>query len=110
MSAIPLRQEAPRTCILKLYNADYALDPYSDRLTSQGYEVVNVHNYEDALEEAHHCQPALIVVYDDPDTDIDAVRWLENAALGSQRVDGDDAPVDPGRCLACAGTQHRRTA
>jgi hypothetical protein len=77
MSAIPLRQEAPKTCILKLYNADYALDPYSDRLTSQGYEVVNVHNYQDALEEAHRYRPALIVVYDDPNTDIDAVRWLE---------------------------------
>jgi DNA-binding response OmpR family regulator len=77
MSAIPLRQEASGTCILKLYNADYALDPFSDRLTSQGYEVVNVHNYEDALEEAHRSHPALIVVYDDPDTDIDAVRWLE---------------------------------
>ncbi len=77
MSAIPLRQEAPKTCILKLYNADYTLDPYADRLSSQGYEVVNVRSYEEALEAAHRCHPALIVVYDDPATDVDAVHWLE---------------------------------
>ncbi len=77
MSAIPLRQEAPKTCILKLYNADYTLDPYTDRLVSQGYEVVNVHQYDEALLAAHRCHPALIVVYDDPATDVDAVHWLE---------------------------------
>ena len=77
MSAIPLRQEAPKTCILKLYNADYTLDPYADRLISQGYEVVNVQDYAEALDAAHRCHPALIVVYDDPSTDVDAVRWLE---------------------------------
>ncbi len=77
MSAIPLRQEAPKTCILKLYNADYTLDPYTDRLISQGYEVINVHNYEEALLEAHRRHPALIVVYDDPATNVDAVHWLE---------------------------------
>ncbi len=77
MSAIPLRQEAPKTCILKLYNADYTLDPYTDRLVSQGYDVVNVHNYAEAQEAAHRCYPSLIVVYDDPATDVDAVRWLE---------------------------------
>ncbi len=77
MAAIPLRQEAPKMCILKLYNADYTLDPYADRLISQGYEVVNAHHYDEALSEAHRCHPALIVVYDDPATDVDAVHWLE---------------------------------
>ncbi len=77
MSAIPLRQEAPKTCILKLYNTDYTLDPYADRLISQGYEVVNASTYDEALLAAHRCHPALIVVYDDPTTDVDAVRWLE---------------------------------
>ncbi len=77
MAAIPLRQEAPKTCILKLYNADYTLDPYADRLMSQGYEVVNARSYDEALEAAHRCHPALIVVYDDPATDVDAVHWLE---------------------------------
>ncbi len=77
MSAIPLRQEAPKTCILKLYNADYTLDPYTDRLVSQGHDVINVHNYDEALETAHRCHPALIVVYDDPSTDVDSVHWLE---------------------------------
>jgi len=77
MSAIPLRQEAPKTCILELYNTDYTLDPFSDRLSSQGYEVVTTHNYEDALTEAHRCHPALVVVYDNPANNIDAVRWLE---------------------------------
>ena len=77
MSAIPLRQEAPKMCILKLYNADYTLDPYADRLMSQGYEVVNVRNYDEAVFTAHRCHPALIVVYDDPATEVDAVHWLE---------------------------------
>ncbi len=77
MSAIPFRQEAPSTCILELCNTDYTLDPYSDRLVSQGYEVVSAHNYDDALALAHQCQPALVVVYDSPDTNVDAVQWLE---------------------------------
>src|SRR5436190_14461220 len=77
MSAIPLRQEAPRTCILELCNTDYTLDPYSDRLTSQGYEVVSAHNYDEALSLAHQCHPVLVVVYDNPATNVDAVRWLE---------------------------------
>ncbi|MCC7449313.1 MAG: hypothetical protein IT324_17985 [Anaerolineae bacterium] len=77
MSAIPFRQEAPKTCILELYNTDFTLDPFSDRLMSQGYEVVTTHNYEDALQAAHQCYPALVVVYDNPANNIDAVRWLE---------------------------------
>jgi hypothetical protein len=77
MSAIPLRQEAPRTCILELCNTDYTLDPYSDRLTSQGYEVVSATNYDDAMKLAHQCFPALVVVYDNPETKVDAVQWLE---------------------------------
>jgi hypothetical protein len=50
MSAIPLRHEveAPRAgknlqpCILELHAIDFALNPYTDRLISQGYEVVQV--------------------------------------------------------------------
>jgi DNA-binding response OmpR family regulator len=86
MSAIPLRQEAeaPKTgknsqpCILELHATDFALNPYTDRLISQGYEVVQAHNYEEALRAAHECYPALIVVHDDPAANIDAVRWLES--------------------------------
>jgi hypothetical protein len=77
MSAIPLRQEAPKTCILELYNQDYTLNPYSDRLTSQGYEVVHAANYDEGINLAHECRPVLVVVHDDPNANIDAVRWLE---------------------------------
>jgi hypothetical protein len=77
MSVIPLRQDAPRTCILELYNTDYTLNPYSDRLTSQGYEVVHASSYEDGIRLAHECNPALVVVHDDPNANVDAVRWLE---------------------------------
>ena len=78
MTAIPLRQEALRTtCILELYNTDYALNPYSDRLTSQGYEVVAARNYDEALKLAHECDPVLILVHDDLAADVDALRWLE---------------------------------
>ena len=77
MTAIPLRQQAPRTCILELDNSDYALNPYSDRLTSQGFEVIRARNYDEALRVAHDCGPVLIFVHDDPAANIDAVRWLE---------------------------------
>jgi DNA-binding response OmpR family regulator len=78
MTAIPLRREAPRTtCILELYNTDYALNPYSDRLTSQGYTVVQARTYEEALRLAREYDPVLILVHDDPAAHVDAVRWLE---------------------------------
>lgn len=77
MSAIPLRHEAPRQTILKVYNAPYTLDPYHDRLESQGYTVLDGGSYEEALRLAHENRPALIMVYDDPESGIDAVRWLE---------------------------------
>ena len=68
MSAIPLRQEAPRQTILKVYNAPYTLDPYHDRLESQGYNVLDGGTYEEALRLAHEQRPALIMVYDDPES------------------------------------------
>jgi hypothetical protein len=77
MTAIPFRQDLPRMCILELYNTDYTLNPYSDRLESEGYEVVHASNYEDAIKLAHDCKPALFVVHDDPNANVDAVRWLE---------------------------------
>ncbi len=77
MTAIPLRQETPKSCILELYNTDYALNPYSDRLTSQGYDVVHASTYEDAINLAHECRPVLIVVHDDLNANVDAVHWLE---------------------------------
>ena len=77
MSAIPLRQQSPRqTTILKVFNTPYTLDPYHDRLESQGYRVIDGSNYEDAIALAHKYQPALILVYDDPDSGVDALRWL----------------------------------
>ena len=77
MTVIPLRQDAPKSCILELYNTDYTLNPYSDRLTSQGYEVFHASNYEDGIRLAHDCNPVLVVVHDDPNANVDAVRWLE---------------------------------
>jgi len=80
MSAIPFRpmpKNIPNTFILELCNTGNTLDLYGDRLTSQGYEVVSTNNYTDGLRLAHEYRPALVVVYDDPATNIDAVRWLE---------------------------------
>ncbi len=80
MSAIPFRplpQNAPQTCILEVCDTGNTLDLYGDRLSSQGYEVVSANNYADGLKLAHECHPALVVVYDDPTTKIDALRWLE---------------------------------
>lgn len=77
MSAIPLWDSESRTCILKLYNTSYTLDPYHDRLASQGYKVIDATNYHVALDLAHEFYPSLIMVYDDPDSNIDALKWLE---------------------------------
>jgi CheY-like chemotaxis protein len=79
MSALPFRQEKPdpnRTRILKLFNVPFTLDPYHDRLISQGYEVANTSTYAEALAYAHERQPALIIVYDETDSGIDALEWL----------------------------------
>ncbi len=77
MSAIPIRQEAPKPRILKLFNTTYTLDPYHDRLVSQGYDVLEATSYADAVELAHNTFPELVLVYDDPEAGIDAVRWIE---------------------------------
>jgi hypothetical protein len=78
MSAIPLRQEASQPiCVLKLYNTPYTLDPYHDRLESQGYKVIDGSTYKDALTLAHEHRPLLILVYDDPEQGVDALKWLE---------------------------------
>ncbi|GEM_PF-1217413 len=78
MSAIPMYRAQPwHAVIVKLYNNNYTLDAYSDRLHSQGYEVINTNNYTGALEMAREYHPALIVAQDDPAANIDAIRWLE---------------------------------
>jgi DNA-binding NtrC family response regulator len=79
MSAIPIRREQQEAqfCILEVCNTGNTLDPYSDRLKLQGYEVISANNYEEALRDARECHPVLVVVYDEPETNIDAIRWLE---------------------------------
>src|SRR5215217_3224898 len=81
MSAIPLRQEqaqyAPKLCILEINNTGNTLDVYGDRLSSQGYSVVSASNFEDGLKSAQAIDPVLIVVYDDPSTNVDAIEWLQ---------------------------------
>ena len=80
MSAIPIRQTQPvpkRPVILEIANTGNTLDVYGDRLASQGYEIVSAANYDDALKSAHQVEPVLILVYDDPTNNIDALRWLE---------------------------------
>ncbi len=89
MSAIPLRKPQPdaeRICILELCNTGNTLDLYSDRLSSLGYEVVSTTNYDEAVKLAHQCHPSLVVVYDDPATNIDAVRWIEMQHMDSRVV------------------------
>ncbi|MHB8624707.1 MAG: PleD family two-component system response regulator [Aggregatilineales bacterium] len=63
--------------IVKLHHNQYALDLYADRLTAQGYDVITTSTYADALDAAHRYHPALIIVHDDPEAQVDAVRWLE---------------------------------
>jgi response regulator RpfG family c-di-GMP phosphodiesterase len=81
MSAIPLRSEKlpeeEKLVVLELCNTGNTLDLYSDRLSSQGYSVLSANTYQDALTLAREYAPALIVVYDQPDTNIDAVEWLQ---------------------------------
>jgi len=80
MSAIPLRQNQQQLqplCILEVCNTGNTLDLYSDRLSLQGYEVMSASNYDDAIRVAHECKPVLIVAYDDPATNIDAIEWLK---------------------------------
>jgi ABC-type Na+ transport system ATPase subunit NatA len=77
MSAVPIRQHANQPCILKLYNTAYTLDPYHDRLTSQGFDVYETKSYKDALDMAPKLKPCMILVYDDPASDVDAVKWIE---------------------------------
>src|SRR5688572_27844038 len=81
MSAIPLRSEkmpdTEKLVILELCNTGNTLDLYSDRLSSQGYAVLSANNYQDGLTLARQYEPALIVVYDQPDTSIDSVEWLQ---------------------------------
>lgn len=79
MSAVPLRQDAPdkeKPRILKLFNVPFTLDPYHDRLMSQGYEVFNGTTYEELVATAHQQRPAMFIVYDDPDSGIDGLEWL----------------------------------
>lgn len=76
-AALPLRSHEPRAVILKLYNTDYTLDPYGDRLISQGYDVINASNYAEAIKLARQYNPVLILVYDDPNANVDAVQWLQ---------------------------------
>ena len=80
MSAIPLRNPQPDTaglCILELCNTGNTLDLYSDRLSSLGYDVVTANSYANAQKMAHQCHPSLVLVYDDPTTNIDAIHWVE---------------------------------
>jgi len=77
MSALPLRQQQVQHTILKLANSSFAIDPYHDRLASQGYTVIDGTTYENALALAHRHHPELIILYDDPESGIDARRWLE---------------------------------
>src|SRR5215813_13634312 len=81
MSAVAIRTlpEAatrPKTLLLELSNADLTLDPFQDRLISQGYDVITAKSYDAALKLARTESPAIIIVYDDPSTGIDAVQWL----------------------------------
>lgn len=79
MSALPQRGESPSTKrirILKLFNMPYTLDPFEDRLISQGYHVHNAENYSAAIAMAHEERPALIIVYDSPDHGVDAFEWI----------------------------------
>ena len=76
--AKPAPQSAKgRLVIVKLHHNQYALDLYADRLTAQGYSVITTSTYADALDAAHRYHPVLIIVHDDLESDIDAVRWLE---------------------------------
>lgn len=79
MSAVPLRQEIPekeKQRILKLFNVPFTLDPYHDRLISQGYEVFNGTSYDELIAIANQHRPVLFIVYDDPDSGVDALEWL----------------------------------
>ncbi|HRE48016.1 MAG TPA: hypothetical protein PLD47_09850 [Aggregatilineales bacterium] len=81
MSAISVQQEkrdaAPPVYILKVHNSPYTLDPYRDRLESQGFKVVDADTYDAGLNLAGRYRPSLVLVNDDPDTGINALRWLE---------------------------------
>src|SRR5579859_8183970 len=78
IQAKPVRQPGTGALIIvKLHHNLYALDLYADRLSAQGYSVMTVPTYDEALELVHRYHPALIIVHDDPDLQIDAVQWLE---------------------------------
>jgi len=87
MGAVAVVQPAPATTqtvihprqvvIVKLLHTSFALDLYSDRLTTQGYAVLNMTSYSAAIETARRYRPAVIVVHDDPAEGIDAARWIE---------------------------------
>jgi hypothetical protein len=74
--ALPPAATKPKTLLLELSNADLTLDPFQDRLISQGYEVITAKSYDAALKLARSESPSIIIVYDDPVTGIDAVQWL----------------------------------
>ena len=84
MYAMPMLQPqvSPQTAlsravIVKLHHNLYALDLYSDRLHTQGYTVITADNYQNTLDAVHRYHPALIIVHDDPSSDVDAAHWLE---------------------------------
>ena len=66
-----------RAVIVKLHHNMYALDLYTDRLHTQGYTVITADNYKNTLDAVYRYRPALIIVHDDPASDVDAVKWLE---------------------------------
>ena len=80
----PASATTPRTLIgarqvvvVKLNHNSFALDLYTDRLIAQGYAVLNMATYTAALEAARRYHPAVIIVHDDPDDQIDAAHWIE---------------------------------
>jgi CheY-like chemotaxis protein len=67
----------PRPLVIKVDATHYPLDVFSDRLVSEGFQVVKAASLKEGIKLARRCKPDLVVAVDDPATGIDAAEWLE---------------------------------
>lgn len=85
MAALPFRAPPelrpiaqPRIIsILEVNKTAYTLDPYADRLNASGFVVTVADSIDKGLQTARDLYPGVIVVYDDPQSGLDALDWIK---------------------------------
>jgi hypothetical protein len=73
----PIRlSDAPRPLVLKLDAKQYRLDPYTEGLIADGFQVVRGTTPKEGLRLARRAKPDLCLVFDNPKAGLDGKEWL----------------------------------